>query len=227
MLHRRLKRGILRVLGSQAWRMRGISLPSRLQARALDVGCGLGFFVRALRDLGWRAWGMDISAPELRHATRVTPHLLLGDSHTLPFASHTFDALFFWHVLEHLENPRKALREAHRILQPGGIVLIEVPNLASVQARAFGNRWFHLAFDVHFWHFNPTTLRLLMERGGFTHVHVWTEANGVGWVRSLGWGNGWEWLFTLGDMLLSCAGAGGVVRALAQKGVPSAYPASN
>ncbi len=213
---RRLKHGLLRVLGNTAWRVWGIAVSSHPGARALDVGCGQGFFVRALRDLGWRGWGVEIAPERVAYATQVTPHLVQGDARALPYGPGTFRALFFWHVLEHLPDPYRALVEARRVLERGGILLVEVPNLASVQATVFGDRWFHLAFDVHFWHFTPKTLRMLLARAGFVDVQVWSGFNSVGWVRSWRRGNGWAPFFLIAEMGLALVNKGGVLRAMAR-----------
>ena len=58
----------------------------------------------------------------------------------------------FWHSLEHLPEPGEAIRHASRLLAPGGVVVVAVPNGASLQARAFGDRWLHLDRPRHLVH---------------------------------------------------------------------------
>lgn len=191
-------------------------MPPRNNARALDVGCGVGYYVRALRDLGWRAWGVERSPDRAARANIIGRGTLVADAHDLPFSAATFDALFLWHVLEHLSAPLEGVREARRLLVPGGILLIEVPNLRSLQARVFGPRWLHLAWDVHYWHFTARHLYLLLEKAGFTRVRTWSVPNAAGWTDSAGIPRIWTGLFYLLDGILTIPGWGGAIRAMAE-----------
>lgn len=212
---RAVKRVLVQMLGRAAFPLWGIGLPPRGGARALDIGCGAGLYVRALRDLGWRAWGVEMNPHMLTWATNGPPALALADGHALPFAGNTFNAIFFWHVLEHLARPDRALREARACLRSGGILLLEVPNLGSVQARLFGPRWFHLALHTHHWHFQEHHVRRLLKKAGFTPLRVWSAPNGVGWVESIGVSRRWNPLFWGIDLLCAATGKAGVLRALA------------
>ena len=80
----------------------------------------------------------------------------------------TFDAVSLWHVLEHVDDPRAALRAAHAWLRPGGALVVGVPNLASTQALIGGPRWYHLDVPRHKTHFTATGLRTLLRAEGFT-----------------------------------------------------------
>jgi SAM-dependent methyltransferase len=88
-----------------------------------------------------------------------------------------------WHVLEHLDDPGPALAHVASLLQPGGLLLVGVPNLASAQARLGRDRWFHLDLPRHRTHFTPAGLRALLERHGFEILrehHTLLEHNPFG-----------------------------------------------
>ncbi len=70
----------------------------------------------------------------------------------------SLDAVTLWHVLEHLDDPGEALATIAGWLAPGGALLVGVPNLASLQARIGGDRWFHLDVPRHRVHFTPAGL---------------------------------------------------------------------
>jgi hypothetical protein len=72
-----------------------------------------------------------------------------------------------FHVLEHLADPRAGLSYAAGLLKPEGGLLIQVPNIASVQARIFGRRWYGLDVPRHVINFSPQALKLLLEEAGF------------------------------------------------------------
>ena len=69
-----------------------------------------------------------------------------------------WSAVIFWHSLEHLRQPVRALRHAADLLVPGGVLIIAVPNAASLQARLFGDRWLALDLPRHLVHITPPAL---------------------------------------------------------------------
>jgi len=98
--------------------------------KVLDVGCGEGHFVKHLRKLDVEAYGRDVSRHALKNAPQsVARHLSLIDVETedLPFRIGYFDVVTAFEVWEHLRNHRKVLAEAHRVLRPGGFLVIATP----------------------------------------------------------------------------------------------------
>ena len=90
----------------------------------LDLGCGAGFLCRDLCNAGFKVTGLDASEEALQVArTQSTMDqigYLQGDLYSLPFSDQTFSVVFLMDVLEHLEDPALALKEASRVLKPGG-----------------------------------------------------------------------------------------------------------
>lgn len=96
----------------------------------LEAGCGLGVEVLHLRHLGYRAIGLDYVEDALRRIDAYDPGhpLAAGDVHELPFRDGAFAGYLSFGVLEHFAfGPEPALREAHRVLQEGGIAVLTVP----------------------------------------------------------------------------------------------------
>jgi hypothetical protein len=93
-----------------------------------------------------------------------------------------------WHSLEHFDDPEAALARIRGWLRPGGRLVVAVPDLASVQARIGGDRWFHQDVPRHRTHFTPRGLAALLERTGFdldrTH-HLLVEQNPLGMWQTL------------------------------------------
>lgn len=156
-------------------------------ARVLDVGCGRGVLLAEIARRGFEAHGVEISAAAARGAdprahVRIAPRL--ADA---AYPDAFFDEVIIWHVLEHLRDPRGTLLEAHRILRPGGKIVVAVPNFASAQARWAGPAWFHLDLPRHLHHFPLTGLLRLLETTGFaplsTH-HFSFRQNPFGWIQS-------------------------------------------
>ena len=153
----------------------------------LDIGAGRGRFVAAARAAGWSAEGVEPSARGVQ-AARAAYGVVLERA-PLAGVSGTYDAISLWHVLEHLDDPDAAVAHVASLLAHGGVLVVGVPNLASVQARIGGARWFHLDLPRHRTHFTPAGLRMLLERHGLAverEHHVLLEHNPYGLWQSRG-----------------------------------------
>jgi ubiquinone/menaquinone biosynthesis C-methylase UbiE len=97
--------------------------------RFLDCGCGAGDYVLALRALGADAWGIEYAREKLAKAPPpVAGRLSAGDLHQIALRDGIVDVALLNEVLEHVPDDRRALREVHRVLKPGGVLLIFSPN---------------------------------------------------------------------------------------------------
>jgi 2-polyprenyl-3-methyl-5-hydroxy-6-metoxy-1,4-benzoquinol methylase/ribosomal protein S27AE len=169
------KRTLARLVGAQ--------LPGR---RLLEVGVGSGSFLKLAQENGYDVSGCDISAAICRRV-----HQCYGiPMHSEPLAAiageNLFDIVVMNHVVEHVDRPIEFMREVHRLLAPGGIVHIAVPNIACWEARLTGwNSYepYHLAY------FTPETFRKLIEASGLFIESIKTHESFSGWflavVRSL------------------------------------------
>lgn len=157
--------------------------------RVLDVGCGRGVLLADLRSLGWECEGVEMSEHAVQYAREeLGLNVDAGGFDPDRFAESSFDAVIFWHVLEHLVDVRSALQAALRILKPGGLLVVAVPNFASWQAAWTGYSWFHLDMPRHLSHFEPTWLRQQLEPMGGDVVRIdygSLEQNPYGWIQSL------------------------------------------
>ena len=161
------------VLASIAVRARRLMPPGRL----LDVGCGGGHFMTAARAAGWRPIGADLSHAACRAACGMAAApTVSADAGALPFRAAALDAVALVNVLDHTTRPGTVVAEAARVLRPGGLLIVRVPNGAFHRpwAQALGSlgplvRW--RGWDaypiLHLFAFGPTALRRLVERAGF------------------------------------------------------------
>jgi SAM-dependent methyltransferase len=141
----------------------------RGEGSLLDVGCGLGFFLRALDPSRWDRYGIEPMPVPYREAARSLGSERVQNSELVAarLPSCKFDAITFWDSLEHVPNPRSILQEAGRLLRLGGIVLIGLPNFGGYQARRFSEDWFGLSLPHHFCHYTRETMTRLLETCGF------------------------------------------------------------
>ncbi len=158
--------------GLYAARARRLEAAStRRPGRALDIGCGQGLLLAQLRRRGWEVTGTELSERSAHFARNVLGlDVRVGDVTTLNLPSESFDLVILWHVLEHVPNPLALLREAARLLRPGGTLLVAVPNFGSPEAQFGHAAWFHLDVPRHLNHFDLPVLKSLLEDAGLDIV---------------------------------------------------------
>jgi SAM-dependent methyltransferase len=157
-------------------------------SRVLEVGAGDGRFVSRLAEAGFEARGIEPSQEAARIAQARGARVERATVEELVLEPASLDAVVVWHVLEHLEDPARTLSRIADWLRSGGRVVVACPNLASVQARIGGDRWFHQDVPRHLTHFTATGLELLVERFGFRLQrvsHVIVEQNPLGMWQTL------------------------------------------
>jgi SAM-dependent methyltransferase len=96
--------------------------------RILDVGCGLGMYVRQMRRFSSDVYGVDVDPDKVAEASRTLPNVYAAPAESLPFADEFFDVILLHEVIEHVDDDRQTIREAYRCLRPGGHIIIYAPN---------------------------------------------------------------------------------------------------
>lgn len=137
--------------------------------RLLEVGPGLGVFLHTARARGWQATGVEIAedcaatASELAGVPVVAGDFLDADT----ALEGGFDLICMFDVLEHLRDPAAALRRAHALLRPGGLLVVETGDRASPWARLLGRFWHFIDPPQHLFYFSAAGLEALARRCGF------------------------------------------------------------
>jgi SAM-dependent methyltransferase len=164
------------------------------QGKVLDIGCGHGGFLKRFAAAGWEAHGLDFS-PEAVAAANKLDRVTVREGAFSPgmFAAETFDVVTGWYVLEHARNPLEFVTEAFRILKPGGMFGMRVPNM--VFSNVFlmlkkvpkmdsllymmnidtDNKSSHFNIidpPAHLYGFTPSTIRKLLAKSGFNDISV-------------------------------------------------------
>jgi SAM-dependent methyltransferase len=143
------------------------SLPRR-PASVLDFGAGEGHLVHALRQRGLPADGVE-PFPAGREAARERYGLELFEA---PPAHRRFGLVTLVHALEHVPDPVATLARLAELLEPNGLVFIEVPNAASVDMLRSSKRREILDLPVHLFHFAPPTLARVVEKAGLKMLEL-------------------------------------------------------
>lgn len=100
----------------------------------------------------------------------------------------SFDVITLFHVFEHTISPQMTINECKRLLKEGGLLVIEVPNLSSLQASIGKKAWFHLDLPHHFYHFSEEGILALLKKNSFSILKVKQfslEYNPFGWLQTL------------------------------------------
>lgn len=147
----------------------------KVAGRLLDVGCGVGQLLQVAQERGYEVAGCDISAWATDYARRARYDVRTGALDELRYKDHSFDIVVASHTLEHVPAPVPFLQEIQRILHDDGLLVIAVPNFASVMAQTLRSRWAGLLPDQHLWHFTPRTLRAMLGRAGFNTLRVTSD----------------------------------------------------
>lgn len=147
--------------------------------RLLDVGAHAGRLMHLAQHAGWRVEGIELNPRTAAKATTATGAVVHQGNIFTVDPDAPVDALTLVDVLEHIPEPRRALSRAAAWIRPGGAIAVKVPNGAaqrikeSVRAVVRPGYRPTLADNlVHINHFTPASLRLALERSGFTAVRV-------------------------------------------------------
>jgi SAM-dependent methyltransferase len=97
-------------------------------ARILDVGCGIGTYVRRFRAFSDDVHGVDVEADRVAEASRELPNLRVAPGEALPYPDDHFDLVFSNETIEHVDDDRLTIEEAVRVTKPGGHIVIFAPN---------------------------------------------------------------------------------------------------
>jgi 2-polyprenyl-3-methyl-5-hydroxy-6-metoxy-1,4-benzoquinol methylase len=149
--------------------------PYRRLNKLLEVGCAAGFFLKVATEENWKVTGVEIMEPAVCYA-RDTLGLdvragTLADS-DLPTGG--YDAVVMIETVEHLLDPAGTLRRAHELLRPEGVLLVTVPNYASIMRFVLGESWSVLSPAEHLYYFTERTLDQLLRRVGFRRpTFIW------------------------------------------------------
>jgi 2-polyprenyl-3-methyl-5-hydroxy-6-metoxy-1,4-benzoquinol methylase len=193
-----------RSMADHMWAVIKCALPEDRRSRILDVGCGFGFALRALRDAGYEnALGLETSPQQASRATAAGLKVeVVSDSIAwLRSHPHAFDLVLLLDVLEHVPVAHQiellvAIRSA---LRPGGRIFLQVPNANAMLA----NRWRYGDFTHHS-SFTEHSLYFALANAGFSKIHMaaekgigrmpkrlWRRATRAAWRK---WFIRWLWL---------------------------------
>lgn len=157
-------------------------LPWQPGGKLLEIGCGNGDRLALLQDLGWTVTGVEPDAGAAKLASARGLNVLSGELPSLESPAGSFDAILMSHVIEHVPDPQKTIRECRRLLRPGGTLILLTPNSDSLGHRWFGRNWLHLDSPRHLHLFNCRNLPKLCSSEGFVNVNTTSTPRDAHWT---------------------------------------------
>jgi SAM-dependent methyltransferase len=141
--------------------------------RLLEVGCGRGWLTQRMQERIPATYGVDVNPRSIVHG--VTANLHVMDAVALEFDDEQFDHAYSFHAIEHIVDAAAALRELHRVVRPGGRILLVYPAEPIRGLYAMPGAWLGfgnplLARRLHVHRFTPRRIARLAAECGLVHV---------------------------------------------------------
>ena len=149
--------------------------------RYIDIGCSRGDWLALIRDQGLAVQGIEADPRAAAFArTRYGLSIEEVDGDQWDPQPNQFDAISFFHLLEHLRDPKSFLQKCRLALKPGGQILLRIPNICSLQSRLCGQGWKGLEMPRHVFLPSPQALKRQLRETGFRVVKrsTWSLRDG-------------------------------------------------
>lgn len=157
------------------------AVPFGYRGRLLDIGCGNGDFIRAMKADGWTVAGTELDDAVVSRLQSEGIEARVAGGETPIAFSQPFDVITCWHVLEHMDDLRGLLQQVQRLLSPDGVFQASVPDAGSWHARLCGKGWLHYDVPRHRVHFAEPQFQHLLRSEGFEIVHSHHRAFEYDW----------------------------------------------
>jgi SAM-dependent methyltransferase len=136
--------------------------------RLLEIGYAHGNLLKALqRQDHFEFEGIDFSEAPLPHLKALGLDVSVASLQDKNYPDGRFDLVVGLHVLEHVQNPVRFMREVHRVLSPAGRIYFQVPCVTYWRARLAGTRWKAFGPPEHLWYFSAKAMRRFLVGCGF------------------------------------------------------------
>ena len=141
--------------------------------RVLDIGCALGLFLDMARAEGWGTVGVELSEFAAQWArNKLDLDVRTGTLRDVHLPKNSFDVVTLWATIEHLADPIGTLREAHRVLKPGGLILITTGEVEGILDKLSKGLCYWYEPPAHLYYFSTRTLRAMLQKAGFRTLRV-------------------------------------------------------
>lgn len=144
-----------------------------------EVGSGWGHFLSASKKYFKNVSGVELSQEQAAYARERFGLEISEQDIFLSTSDLSYDVIAAWELLEHLPNPSQFIAWAHSRLNSGGQLILSTPNYSSLYRRILGTHWFYFIPSQHLTYFSPHTLRVLLQKAGFTQIKICTSGRSL------------------------------------------------
>ncbi len=176
----------LRLLSRRLFQFRATALPDVPPGRMLEIGCASGSYLHEMAEAGWVAEGIEFSPSAAEAARHLGFSVFTGPLEEAPGPQEPADLVAGWMVAEHLHEPLQAFTKLHQWTKPGGYLVISTPDTGCVGRRWFGNAWRALHLPHHLFHYDATSIRVLLDRAGWRVERILYPRLLNNWIVSMG-----------------------------------------
>ena len=141
--------------------------------KLLDVGCATGIFLTQAQNQGYTVRGIDTSSYAIFKAKKLLPtQVTQATLSTAKFRSGSFDVITLFDVFEHLHTPIRDLRTCYRLLKPGGLLVINTGDTASLIVKLQSHHWHFFIPPQHLYFYSRHNLKTLLKANGFQTIRT-------------------------------------------------------
>ena len=150
----------------------------------LDVGCGPGVFLEEARERGWHVHGVEFNSWCVQRLREMSIEVIDVPIQQATLPHDFYQCVTLWTVLEHVVDPENLLKDVHRVLAPGGVLLILVPNIDSLANRILHEESTTFSGEAHVNLFDVSTLTRLLEKVEFELIECETILTQLGTINN-------------------------------------------
>lgn len=137
------------------------------RGRLLDIGTAAGSFLHVAKKRDWDVHGCELNGWLCEWGKKhYDLSIQQGEIFNLEYPDNFFDVITLWDVLEHTPSPRRVIEKCRQLLRPGGMLVVNYPDIGSWISKAMGRRWVFL-LSVHLYYFTRGSMRRLLQECGF------------------------------------------------------------
>jgi len=162
---------------------------------AMEIGCGDGFMLSILKNMGWKVLGVERDEKSVIHARNMFGIDVISEPISETIYENKFDMIILFQVLEHVDRPVELLNKCKKMLRTNGKIIISFPNFESWQAKLTKHNWLHLDVPRHLNHFTKDSMNFYLDKLNLSIDRISFrsfEHDIYGWIQSLLNGMGFE-----------------------------------
>lgn len=147
----------------------------RKTGKILDVGCGVGLFLREAKKRGWEVYGTEYTETAIQLCRDKGINMQEGKLNPALYEPDMFDVITSFEVLEHINNPQEEIRNIKSILRPEGVFYFTTPNFNALERYLLKDKYNVIQYPEHLCYYTKKTIHYLLSCNGFRKKKLLTN----------------------------------------------------